>query len=232
MVSLLRLLLVYPEICDRYTKDFMIITQILYKIGIQFEDEEDITTPADEKGTDNDDDEEEELNFMDINLLQFTSISAVSNLYHGKNDGLINIDDNFINLGLNGLRIKNCNVRLAASRLLFNLVYEIKRQYIFMINDTNDITKDYNKEIDILIKKLNKIIIAIIKYIKMEKHIPTLYRLLCIFGLISYCDNDKKLIKQLELNDDKIIKQLDINNDDVTNEQLKNLQNDLITVFA
>ena len=230
IVSLLRLLLVYPDICGRYSKDFMIINQILYKIGIEFEEEEVMKDNTEEKVNANDiNDEDMGMNLADINLLQFTAITAVSHLYNGDNE-MIKIEDGFINLGLNALNVKNTNVRLAASRLLFNLVYEIKRQYIFMINDTSDLSKDYNKDIEILMKQLNKIINGIGKYYKAEKHVPTAYRLLCIYGLISYCDDEnKQLLKQINNLDNNKIKQLQIIDNQ---EQLKSLQNDIITVFA
>merc|ERR1712241_1258964 len=126
IVSLLRLLLVYGPIRDRYASDFMIIHQILYKIGIPFEEElgdDDV----EEKGDDQV--EESEMNLMDIHLLQFTAIAAGSHLYHGQGAS-VEIDSNFINLGINALRIQNANVRLAAARLLFNVFCEMKRQYL------------------------------------------------------------------------------------------------------
>eukprot|EP00486_Rosalina_sp_Unknown_P009086 CAMPEP_0201594720 /NCGR_PEP_ID=MMETSP0190_2-20130828/191947_1 /ASSEMBLY_ACC=CAM_ASM_000263 /TAXON_ID=37353 /ORGANISM="Rosalina sp." /LENGTH=302 /DNA_ID=CAMNT_0048054435 /DNA_START=572 /DNA_END=1477 /DNA_ORIENTATION=- len=99
IVSLLRLLLVYPDICSRYSKDFMIINQILYKIGIEFEEES--TEAIEEKqSAESINDEEMGMNLSDINLLQFTSISAVSHLYNGDSE-MIKIEDGFINLGLN-----------------------------------------------------------------------------------------------------------------------------------
>mmetsp|Transcript_11467 Transcript_11467/g.18462 ORF Transcript_11467/g.18462 Transcript_11467/m.18462 type:complete len:599 (-) Transcript_11467:211-2007(-) len=227
IVSLLRLLLVYPDISQRYTGDFMIINQILYKIGIQFEEQEDVEmAPSNEEKQVND--EETGLNLMDLHLLQFTAISAVSHLYSGQGD-MVNVEENFINLALNALKVQNSNVRLAASRLLFNIVYEIKRQYIFMSNDTSDVTKDYNKEIEELLQKLKRVINGVSSYYKKETHLPTMYRLLCIFGLVCYCDDNQKLVKQIDLSVDAI-KQLEVQQ--VDNEEMKKLQNDLITVMA
>eukprot|EP01084_Bolivina_argentea_P014308 26731_1 len=165
IVSLLRLLLVYPSVCNRYNKDFMIINQILYKIGIPFEEEND------DNDEEKDDDDNIGINLLDIHLLQFTTIAAVSHLYNGEGD-MISIGNNFINLSLNALKIKNCNVRLSASRLLFNMVYELKRQYIFMTNDTSDVTKDYSSEIEVLIKQLIVIVNGVIKQYLIEKHVP------------------------------------------------------------
>jgi len=231
IVSLLRLLLIDPFVSKRYTKDFMIINQILYKIGIPFEEEQEL----EEKENKEEYEEMQDMNLMDIHLLQFTAIGAVSHLYNGQDiDAMLDIDDNFINLGLNALNVKNCNVRLAASRLLFNIVYEIKRQYVFITNDTTDVTIDYSQKMEVLVKKLQKIINKINKYIhaKKEKHIPTLYRLLTIFGLVSYCDHNNKLTQELQINQDKI-KQLNIAKELLSqNDDIQNLQNDLITVFA
>merc|ERR1719245_882761 len=100
-----------------------------------------------------------EMNFMDIALLQFTAIGAVSHLYVAQQsndniDNLMEIDDNFINLGLNALNVQNCNVRLAASRLLFNIVYEIKRQCVLLSNDEKN---EHDKKIKSLIGKLKRI---------------------------------------------------------------------------
>ncbi len=76
--------------------------------------------------------------------------------------------------------VNNSNVKLGCSRLLFNIVYEIKRQIIFNNNNNGN-----NNE---LIGKLKKIIESIYKYFDMNKnnnngmHVATVYRLMCIFG--------------------------------------------------
>merc|ERR1712154_1970 len=137
-------------------------------------------------------------------------------------DALMEIDDNFINLGLNALCVKNCNVRLAASRLLFNIVYEIKRQCVLLSNDDKE--KDHATRMKELIGKLKKIMDKIDK--REEPHIPTLYRLLCIVGLVFYCDDDGKLTKEFEINKERIEKLPVEQNDDI-----KLLQSDLVSVI-
>ena len=81
IVSILRLLLVYPDICSRYSKDFMIINQILYKIGIEFEEElmdndNDNDETEEKQGVDDINDEEMGMNLAILiyyNLHQYSS---------------------------------------------------------------------------------------------------------------------------------------------------------------
>merc|ERR550539_1958812 len=98
LVSMLRLLLIDPDISNRYTSDFMIINQMLYKIGIEFESEEEEEKGNEEKVND----DELGMNFFDIGLLQFSAIGAISHLYLAQQnnddvEALIGIHDNFIN---------------------------------------------------------------------------------------------------------------------------------------
>merc|ERR1712113_125077 len=119
MVSLLRLLLCLDAVRHRYCADFMIIQQMLYKIGIPFE-----TEVIDDEEEKQEDIVENEMNLSDLHMLQFTAISAVSHLYGGQGE-LQKIEGDFVNLGINALRVRNANVRLAAARLLFNLACEL-----------------------------------------------------------------------------------------------------------
>merc|ERR1712129_19968 len=166
-----------------------------------------------------------EMKLIDIGLLQFTAIGAVAHLFAAHEikksiAELMEIDDTFINLGLNALNAKNCNVRLAASRLLFNIVYEIKRQCLLLSHDENDHAKRCKE----LHGKLKKIVDRIDE--REEPHIPTLYRLLCIIGLLFYCDDNGKLTKELKINRERIEKLPAEQNDDI-----KSLQKDLLSVM-
>ena len=177
-VSLLRLLLVLGAVRRRYAADFMIIHQILYKIGIPFEEELGDEDAAEEKADGHTaEEEQEEMNLLDLHLLQFTAISAVSHLYHGQG-ALTEVDPTFINLGINALRIRNCNVRLSAARLLFNICCELKRRYIL---DKEDSTS--------LMAEMERVCGAALRYSRREKHVPTVYRLLCILGMCCYFDD-------------------------------------------
>merc|ERR1712032_18332 len=112
----------------------------------------------------------------DLHLLQFTAISAVSHLYGGQG-ALQQVESDFINLGINALRIRNANVRLAAARLLFNVVCELKRALV--LSKENE---------EIVIKEMERVCAAALKFWQKEDHEPTAYRLLCIIGMVFYCD--------------------------------------------
>ena len=177
IVSLLRLLLVFGSVRDRYSSDFMIIHQILYKIGIPFEEALDDEEPEEKGDGVQNDEEMENMNLMDIHLLQFTAISAVSHLYHGQGV-FVDIDSNLINLGINALRVRNANVRLSAARLLFNLLCEMKRQYVLKEDEREK-----------LVAEMKRICGTALKYSRTEEHVPTVYRLLCIIGMGCYFDD-------------------------------------------
>merc|ERR1719295_720659 len=197
IVSLLRLLLVFGSVRDRYSSDFMSIHQILYKIGIPFEEALDDEEPEEKGDGVQNDEEMENMNLMDIHLLQFTAISAVSHLYHGQGAS-VEIDSNFINLGINALRIHNANVRLAAARLLFNVFCEMKRQYFMKSKDEEE-----PKGKEELVTNMERICSVALKYSRTEVHVPTVYRLLCIVGMGCYFD-DGTLTKKMGLGTDTI----------------------------
>ena len=87
LIALLKLLMVYPRVFDRY-KDLMIVNQILYRIGIPFEDEEkDINLMINEFKNDNNNNNNNQNNnnendekteaIPNLHLLQFNALCAV-----------------------------------------------------------------------------------------------------------------------------------------------------------
>jgi len=222
IVSVLRLLLVFGAIRDRYTADFMIIQQILYKIGIPFEEEVADEAVPEEKADALQNDDEEEMNFMDIHLLQFTAISAVSHLYHGKG-GAVEADPHFINLGVNALRVRNVNVRLSAARLLFNIFCEMKRQYV--LKGDGDPDADSKKT---LLEQMERVCGAALKHSRTEDHVPTVYRLMCIVAVACYC-GDGVLCKRMAVDADAVSAWKGVH---VQSEAITALQDDLKSLFS
>ena len=199
IVSVLRLLLVFGAIRDRYTADFMIVQQILYKIGIPFEHEVDDEKADAVEHHDDDEEEEDGMSFMDIHLLQFTAISAVSHLYPGQG-AMVEVDPLFINLGLNALRVHNVNVRLSAARLLFNAFCEMKRQYILKSKVAAESDGDSQS---VLLEQMERVCSAALKCSRTEEHVPTVYRLLCILAVACYC-GDGVLCKRVAIDADTV----------------------------
>jgi len=97
------------------------------------------------------------------------------------------INDNVLSMAISALEINDCNVRLAASRVLFNASLQLKYVKFKDVKESSE-TNEH--------KLLDKILSAVARRLDTETHMPTRYRLLALVGLILYCDNE--LIKKNE----------------------------------
>jgi len=174
-VSLLRLLLTLPSVANRYSSDFMILQQVLYKIGIEFES----LLPQQNDEKEDVDVDEDAMSSTDLHQLQFTAIAAVGHLYLGRCEG-VEIDEGFVNLGLNALRSADANVRLAAVRLLFNVLREAKKQAMCA----------KESEAEGVCKRIYEVLRA---RWGNETHVPTRFRMLCCFVMGCFAEDVKTM---------------------------------------
>ncbi|ETO32939.1 hypothetical protein RFI_04170, partial [Reticulomyxa filosa] len=102
----------------------------------------------------------------------------VSHLYAKKKQ---RVSDSVLGMAISALDLNNCNVRLTASRVLFNASLQLKYAKFGDGKEAND-TNEH--------KQLSKIVVAAARRLDTETHTPTRYRLLALIGLILYCDDE------------------------------------------
>ena len=163
LVSILRLLLVNNDsikVRKRY-KDFKIINKLIKDIitvnetqnnnnnnneSKNSEEKENISNNNNKKGR-----------FPNKHLIEWTLLSAVSHMFL---DELMDINQEIIklvNLSVNILKVNDVTVRLTGSRLLFNLILQIKRNYLLLKNNSpkkSDLSKCMKNVLQLLAKLL------------------------------------------------------------------------------
>ena len=196
-VSLLRLLLVLPAVAMRYSADLMIVHQVLYKVGIEFESEAE--AEGDEKEAEAMDDAD--MNATDAHQLQFAALCAVSHLFLGRGAGAVELDEGLVNLGINALRSADANVRLAAARLLFNVLREAKRQALQLLLLTDD---DEDEDAALLATR-KRIYAALLARCDRETHVPARFRMLCCFALACFAEEEEAM-RAMGCDKDKLLR--------------------------